>query len=333
MSKSKIPDSETEYRFIFYTTNLLLLALAALPLLILRWTTRASKMLNKKVIRKDKEGNITERSVTLTWISGQLVLQSYPLITKKLGSIPAGFSPFALGMWAHTVLKPYDKLEFTRLSIDPKDYPDDPWKETRKIKKLISNLKKVVTKKQEKTTQLQKKKIRLSQKPKEIRKIDKRISRLKEGITKIQDEIAQRQETLRKLQEKDQYLPSIQDKLWDFGKSMITSPKIKAWWPKRRTRTVFVLESVNGSKAKARDYHYVWDLFDEMVRYGGPLAQTPICEVITRTQEDVQKWIMRKAEREEIRFEPKEDARQGEAEKGKIGGESKSQTQKILASS
>ena len=96
---------------------------------------------------------------------------------------------------------------------------------------------------------------------------------------------------------------------------------------------VFVLESVDGSKAKAREHDIVWGLYDEVVHHGGPLARTPICMVVKLTKVVGEKWIMTKAEREEIRVEPKEDARQGEAEKGKIGGESESQTQKVLASS
>ena len=96
---------------------------------------------------------------------------------------------------------------------------------------------------------------------------------------------------------------------------------------------VFVLESVGGSKSKARESDIVWDLFEKMTHHGGPLARTPICMVVKLTQVDVKKWVMTKAEREETRVESKEDARQGEAEKGKIGEESESQTQKVLASS
>lgn len=332
MSESKRPDSGTELRFIFYTTNLLLLALANLPLLILKWTIKSSKLVNKKVIRRDKEDNIMERRVTLTVISGKIVLQSYPTIMKKLGSIKAGFSPFARGMIATTVLKPTDKLIFTSKSIKRKDYPDDPWKETRKNKKCIFNLKKAVTKKQEEIAQRQKEKKQLSLKPKEIRKIDKSISRLRRGIIKGQEEIAQLQETLRNSM-KNHNLPSNQDKLWDFVKTMIITPRIKSWWPKRISYSIFVLDSVNGSKSKAREHDIVWGLYDEMTHHGGPLARTPICMVVKLTKVVGEKWIMIEAEREETRVEPKEDARQGEAEKGKIGGESESQTQKVLASS
>ncbi len=245
MSKSKMPDSEPEYRFIFYTANLLLLALADLPLLIIRWKITASKLLNKIIRHKDKDGEETTKVIS-SWKSSKEVPASYPSIIEKLESIPAGFSPFAQGITAHTVLKDDDVLEFTNRSIDLKDYPDNPWKE--------------------------------------IRKIDNRISRLRKGIIKRQEEIAQLQETQRKLKENDPHdIPSSQNKLWDSAELKITTPKIKSWWPKSRNNMVLVLESVSGSKAKARDRKYVWDLYDEIRDYGGSLARTPICMVVTFT--------------------------------------------------